>query len=317
MEEIPGLYFMRARYFSADAGVFFSTDPVKKIGPGWRPTAYNYANANPLYFTDPKGTYFVAPFSSATFGGDLTLLKVGGGIDNTLTPFSSIMHSALHKTEGVSAEVGATVPVLGYYPGSKDNWKNYTKYDFSGGFFGDFALDFSRNEAGQWGFEVSAGAGFGLGVTKTQINSDSPYQADVDLSQPPIPVAKTVGSQAVQVNNTQKSVNSNGGSPGSQSMSSLASGAGTYAQGLNNLQVQPVASSTRIGGVTTQSIGSGQSSGGNAFAQVVNNISSGVASAANSVSHAVSQVASTVGQAINTAVTAVGNFFSGLFGGHH
>lgn len=55
MEELPGLYFMRARYYSADAGVFLSTDPVKKIGPGWKPEAYGYANSNPLSYIDPQG----------------------------------------------------------------------------------------------------------------------------------------------------------------------------------------------------------------------------------------------------------------------
>jgi RHS repeat-associated protein len=55
MEEFPNLYFMRARYYSAEAGVFLSTDPVKKIGPGWKPVAYGYAEGNPMRFSDPKG----------------------------------------------------------------------------------------------------------------------------------------------------------------------------------------------------------------------------------------------------------------------
>jgi len=60
MEErgIPGLYFMRARYYSADAGVFLSTDPVKNIGPTWRPIAYCYADGNPLAGNDPTGELF-------------------------------------------------------------------------------------------------------------------------------------------------------------------------------------------------------------------------------------------------------------------
>ncbi|MCW5554674.1 MAG: hypothetical protein KIS67_21255 [Verrucomicrobiae bacterium] len=58
MEELPGLYFMRARYYSADAGLFLSTDPVKKIGPGWKPVAYAYADGNPLRFVDPRGEFF-------------------------------------------------------------------------------------------------------------------------------------------------------------------------------------------------------------------------------------------------------------------
>ena len=55
MEELPGLYFMRARYYSADAGVFLSTDPVKNIGAGWKPEAYGYAGSNPLSASDPDG----------------------------------------------------------------------------------------------------------------------------------------------------------------------------------------------------------------------------------------------------------------------
>jgi RHS repeat-associated protein len=46
MEELPGLYFMRARYYSAEAGVFLSSDPVKKIGAGWKPIAFNYTSGN-------------------------------------------------------------------------------------------------------------------------------------------------------------------------------------------------------------------------------------------------------------------------------
>lgn len=57
MEELPGLYFMRARYYSADAAVFLSTDPVKKIGPGWKSVAYEYAHGNALRYSDPKGEF--------------------------------------------------------------------------------------------------------------------------------------------------------------------------------------------------------------------------------------------------------------------
>jgi|GEM_PF-1418275 len=72
MEEqgVPGLYFMRARYYSAAAGVFLSTDPVRNIGPTWRPIAYAYANGNPLRYNDPKGEF-----------GWLVGALVGGGLD--------------------------------------------------------------------------------------------------------------------------------------------------------------------------------------------------------------------------------------------
>jgi RHS repeat-associated protein len=56
MEELPGLFFIRARYSAADAGVFLSTDPAKHIGPGWKPIAYDYSSANPVRSVDPAGT---------------------------------------------------------------------------------------------------------------------------------------------------------------------------------------------------------------------------------------------------------------------
>lgn len=55
MEEFPELFFMRARYYSAEAGNFLSTDPVKHIGAGWKPVAYPYALGNPVSHNDPKG----------------------------------------------------------------------------------------------------------------------------------------------------------------------------------------------------------------------------------------------------------------------
>jgi len=57
MEELPGLSFMRARYYLAEEGVFLSTDPVKKIGPGWMPTAYSYVSGNPAQLLDPMGLF--------------------------------------------------------------------------------------------------------------------------------------------------------------------------------------------------------------------------------------------------------------------
>ncbi|MBI2926136.1 MAG: hypothetical protein HYY24_10565 [Verrucomicrobia bacterium] len=61
MEELPGLYFMRARYYSAEAAVFLSTDPVKHIGPGWKPVAFAYADATPIVKIDPNGELVVLP----------------------------------------------------------------------------------------------------------------------------------------------------------------------------------------------------------------------------------------------------------------
>jgi RHS repeat-associated protein len=55
MEELPNFYFMRARYYSAEAAVFLSTDPVKHVGPEWRAIAHAYAEGNPVRYADPTG----------------------------------------------------------------------------------------------------------------------------------------------------------------------------------------------------------------------------------------------------------------------
>ncbi|MEK6575122.1 MAG: RHS repeat-associated core domain-containing protein, partial [Chloroflexota bacterium] len=75
MEELPGLYFMRARYYSAEVGAFLSTDPVRNLGPDWRPVAYAYVQGNPLGFTDPRGE-FVNILAGAALGA-----LVSGGLD--------------------------------------------------------------------------------------------------------------------------------------------------------------------------------------------------------------------------------------------
>ena len=54
-DELLGPSFMRARYYSANAGVFLSPDPIRNIQPGWKPIPYAYADGNPLKFRDPTG----------------------------------------------------------------------------------------------------------------------------------------------------------------------------------------------------------------------------------------------------------------------
>ena len=66
MEEVPGVYFMRARYYSAETGVFLSTDQIKKIGPGWKPTVYTYSDSRPLALYDPSGQSAIQDLLSGT-----------------------------------------------------------------------------------------------------------------------------------------------------------------------------------------------------------------------------------------------------------
>jgi RHS repeat-associated protein len=60
MEELPGLYFMRARYYLADTGTFLSTDPVSKFSSGLHGNTYSYSFLNPLLYHDPDGKFAFA-----------------------------------------------------------------------------------------------------------------------------------------------------------------------------------------------------------------------------------------------------------------
>jgi RHS repeat-associated protein len=59
MQELPNLCFMRARYYSAEAGMFLSTDPVENVGAGENTATYEYASVNPLRYNDPNGELFI------------------------------------------------------------------------------------------------------------------------------------------------------------------------------------------------------------------------------------------------------------------
>ena len=112
---VPGLYFMRARYYSAEAGVFLSTDPIKNIGPTWLPIAYAYTENNPLRFSDPKGEWFGLDDAIAAAVG----FVVGAAVDFTL---QMIEHKGdISQVNGwevlISAGVGAGTAWLGWNTG--------------------------------------------------------------------------------------------------------------------------------------------------------------------------------------------------------
>ncbi len=77
MEELPNLYFMHARYYSADTGTFLSTDPYKPVGPGWKPSAYQYALGNPLLYIDSSG--LDAELIGVCFSASMSVFKGGEG----------------------------------------------------------------------------------------------------------------------------------------------------------------------------------------------------------------------------------------------
>lgn len=59
MEELPELYFMRARYYLGQEALLLSTDPVRPIGSGLKPVEYAYCAGNPLSYSDPNGKSFI------------------------------------------------------------------------------------------------------------------------------------------------------------------------------------------------------------------------------------------------------------------
>ena len=132
--DIPNLYFMRARYYSADAGVFLSTDPVKHIGAGWQPIAYVYGNGSPTRFVDPSGTDPTFVFDTAdiiykSWKGQASPLEIaayGVGAVGTI--------AAVGVVAVGGAPVWATVTIAGLgvvataqtYKGYLDEWNSDT-----------------------------------------------------------------------------------------------------------------------------------------------------------------------------------------------
>ena len=64
MEELPNLLFMRARYYSADAGAFLSLDPIRPLGAKNALDFFTYSKGSPLNFNDPKGEYAITVVSA-------------------------------------------------------------------------------------------------------------------------------------------------------------------------------------------------------------------------------------------------------------
>ena len=144
MEELPGLYFMRARYYLSDTMSFLSTDPLKNIGPGWRPSRYLYVDGNPLKGIDPDGeiavctvilitisVYYVADATA----GALAELRDGTGDGTAGVKLANLGLTFLSKsTPGVSVVTGtiqnAVLAAEAFSKGdSTRGWRNLAGYD--------------------------------------------------------------------------------------------------------------------------------------------------------------------------------------------
>jgi RHS repeat-associated protein len=340
MEEsdIPNLYFMRARYYSADAGVFLSTDSLKKIGPGWKPVMYSYSNSNPLSKMDASG---LEPFSDLIMAGGAMVGDLGLQIYKyTHDPNYQCSVSELWiagATAAASTEVAEDTAVFAAGIGATaalttmssiaagalvSGGGNIVQQSVNKGFQN---VDYS---------EVSVNvliAGLSDGVSRAVPNVSMNGQLYMhDVTGPGFGTSHLInssihslvgaasGSTMQGITSSSGQNNSGGGGGGSstssQSMSSRTVGAGGYAQGLNNVQITSPAPSTQMGGVTTPMMAGGNSSGiNNAFSSMVNSVSSYVSNTTQSISQGVRNVATTVGQAISTAVSSVGSFIGSIF----
>ena len=100
-DEQTKLYYLMARYYNPDTGVFMSLDPMR--GDTMNPitmNGYNYANNNPVMMVDPDGNiavkYYVTRTTYALVTGLIyVFLELVGGVTgiNVITSFiSSIMN---------------------------------------------------------------------------------------------------------------------------------------------------------------------------------------------------------------------------------
>jgi len=77
-DDIFGMYYAQARYYTPDAGRFMAEDPIKDQ-LNW----YGYCNANPINFIDPTGLFNQNMFGDGVYeengtGGNRTVITPGG-----------------------------------------------------------------------------------------------------------------------------------------------------------------------------------------------------------------------------------------------
>jgi RHS repeat-associated protein len=320
MEELPGLYFMRARYYSADAGVFLSTDPVKKIGPGWKPAVYAYAGGDPLGMTDASGEVVealllaLAPailrkidrFYGNCGGPGLRCTSVDQGRDQLDKLF------AQHDIDFAQAEGAVT------YGDAVEEARKANR-DLAARIGG---LDRSSLTANERIHAEIAQAVFGSGIADIYAYAaflPKLFSGSSSLSTLSSPTAVTTPMAYLKPLQTSPMTLGLGPaqiSSDKQSLGSRTADAGSYAQTQNNRNQRNPSGSSNGNGTTTQSnINAGsQSGGGNAFSQVVNRVNSAVSSAASSITQAVKNVTTTVAQAVSKVVTSIGNVLGGIFG---
>lgn len=334
MEELPGLYFMRARYYSAEAGVFLSTDPIKNIGPMSKQTTYLYANASPIGFIDPTGLYYTKEQAQKIMHSQQEALKyqllairydtqanilqgvydalqttkavltgnVSGmvsGIANQLSTLASV--AGWSKSADTLHSAATVVDLAGYASDLGHIYKNYDKLLTH---YNNIEVDWSR--IAEYSAKGPVGSLYASVLQPVAENSFTLGDAAIvtrGISWQTLKPAKS-GAQ------TQDAISSAGrdNSSGCSFLADRARSADKYADGINSLQHTLPASSFNMADTTPAVSGGSFSSatGNSSFSSLMSQASIAFSNAANSLSQS----------ARNTA-TALGNWFSSLFGGRN
>jgi RHS repeat-associated protein len=323
MEELPGLYFMRARYYSAEAGVFFSTDPVKNIGPGCRPTAYVYADGNPLSRVDPKGEFALAlyyEFEQEVLGKVVNpMLQIAEARADVYAGFRTMEeYKKLRDDELGEAALKAMAPGSEFIlPLMKEHpIKEYGKLGFDKVPFSQSAQTVYR--------VLNISISMGVGVWRDLNSGPSGPTTFVNQTTPAVlgnPGAGGINSDftrsmgSLNMFSTLPSLGSGGASGGKSSpiINSTAT-AGSYG-GAVSAQTQTRASYPSLfSGLTSSCGGAGNSQsglGGNAFGQMAGSTAAVIRNN-NPITSSINQAPQ---QAPTSIIQQIVSWFSGLFGG--
>ncbi|MBL9146095.1 MAG: hypothetical protein JNM99_20605 [Verrucomicrobiaceae bacterium] len=253
MEELPNLYFMRARYYSAEAAVFLSTDPYKPIGVGWKPEPYTYCFSNPSAFFDPDGNeaYNTQLGWELTGGIDLPYPftgfygTMGGMVDVESGSFSNptpILDAGL--STGVGAGLSAKI--------LKINWPipdggKVPGVTIEGCLVGGAGICYSSGPSGK---TLSVNVGLEASLSGSGSFSDFGKSLPVSgtINTGPIMGGEaTIGSTKTNSSSNSRSTSQNTSKPTPQSQQSKTpSTAFNTATNLNQQQKTPVAPPTRV-----------------------------------------------------------------------
>jgi RHS repeat-associated protein len=315
MEELPALYFMRARYYSSDAGVFLSTDSIKKIGPGWRPVAFSYSSVNPLSYTDPTGkeSWISTPLAGEFLGFSkamvFDILGTAGVVVQTdilKLPKDEVLRSTQKVFNGLNWITDKAAILL------------------SGDSIDQESIDRGAKGA-RWIEEKASENYYNSQICKIPV--PSPLAKYFSGSSPQSSISSIRGNPLVQnvIGQFQEGQTALGqglqkfqATYGVSGKSSVSVNAIGYGQALNTRQQTNPSQISTGSGTTTQNIGGGAQYGvgnnqnGNQRTTSTQSNSQQTAGLNSSTSF-VGQV----GSFISNVVSSIGSFFSSLFGGGH